>query len=150
MNQPQFIISKVASIHPMRLDLTFSDGYRTTVDLAKLISKHPTLRSLSNRKIFEKVVPDEWKRGVIFNNDDDLTLASDNLRALSFEQAGQYSHQQLIAWMFRHNLSLDKAADALGVSRRMLAYYKSGQKPLPKTVGLAMKGWEFTMEHAAA
>jgi hypothetical protein len=78
----------------------------------------------------------------VFAGDDDLTLASDNLRALILEQAGEYSHQQVIAWMARHGLSLDAAAEALGISRRMLAYYRSGEKPIPKTVGLAMLGWE--------
>ena len=44
--------------------------------------------------------------------------------------------------MARHELSLDAAAEALGISRRMLAYYRSREKPIPKTVGLAMLGWE--------
>lgn len=150
MNQPQFIISHVSPIHPMQLALVFADGYEATVNLAPLISKHPALRPLADPRVFEKVALDEWKRGVVFNHDDELTLASDNLRALSYEQAGQYSHQQLIAWMHKHHLSLEKAGEALGLSRRMLAYYKSGQKPLPKTVGLAMKGWEFIHDQAAA
>lgn len=70
------------------------------------------------------------------------SLASDNLRALAVEQGGGCSHQQLIAWMHRHGLSLDQAAQALGLSRRMLAYYRSGEKPIPRTVALAMRGWE--------
>lgn len=79
---------------------------------------------------------------MIFADDDDLTLASDNLRAMAIEQRGEYSHQQVVAWMHHHGLSLDTAADALGISRRMLAYYRSGERPIPKTVGLAMLGWE--------
>jgi hypothetical protein len=150
MNQPQFIISRVSPVHPLQLALTFADGYETSVNLTQLLNKHPTLRRLADPGVFEKVAPDEWRRGVIFNGDDELMLASDNLRALSYEQAGQYSHQQLIAWMHKHHLSLEKAAEALGLSRRMLAYYKSGRKPLPKTVGLAMKGWEFIHDQAAA
>ena len=79
---------------------------------------------------------------MVFADDDNLALASDNLRALALEQAGEYSHQQVVVWMLRHRLSLDAAAGALGISRRMLAYYRSGEKPIPKTVGLAMLGWE--------
>ncbi|WP_225209908.1 hypothetical protein [Xanthomonas bonasiae] len=44
--------------------------------------------------------------------------------------------------MHRHDLTLDSAAAALGVSRRMLAYYRSGEKPVPRSIGLAMLGWE--------
>jgi len=44
--------------------------------------------------------------------------------------------------MAKHELTLDRAAEELGLSRRMLAYYRKGEKPVPKTVGLAMKGWE--------
>jgi hypothetical protein len=37
-------------------------------------------------------------------------------------------------------LTLDTAAAALGLSRRMIAYYASGEKPIPKTVLLATEG----------
>jgi len=97
-------------------------------------------RSLEHK--FRVVSPDEWNRGVIFADDDDLTLARDNLRAMAIEQAGCYSHQQVVTWMHHHGLSLDSAADALGISRRMLAYYRSGERPIPKTVELAILGWE--------
>lgn len=62
--------------------------------------------------------------------------------ALGFEQQGHYSATFLWNWMARHGLTLDAAAQALGVSRRMLAYYRSGKHPLPRTVALARLGWE--------
>jgi len=37
-------------------------------------------------------------------------------------------------------LTLDRAAQELGLSWRLLAYYRSGEKPVPRTVALAMKG----------
>lgn len=40
-----------------------------------------------------------------------------------------------------HGHSFRCGAQALGVSRRMLAYYLSGEKPIPRRVGLAMTGW---------
>lgn len=127
---------------PQKLTLTFEDGYTAEVDLSGLIDKHPTLARLHDRKTFAKVAPDEWRRGVVFAGDDDLSLASDNLRALALEQAGEYSHQHVIVWMHHNNLKLDEAARALGISRRMLAYYRSGEKRIPKSIGLAMLGWE--------
>jgi hypothetical protein len=54
----------------------------------------------------------------------------------------EYSHQDVITWMHHNHLTLDTGSDALGISRRMLAYYRCGQKPVPKAIGLAMVGWE--------
>lgn len=142
MNQPQFVITRVAVAGPQRLVLRFADGFAGEVDLHDTIRRHPTLARLATSKVFARVALDEWHRGVVFNNDDALSLASDNLRARMIEQAGDYSHRQVIEWMARHGLSLDAAAEALGLSRRMLAYYRSGEKPIPRTVGLAMLGWE--------
>jgi hypothetical protein len=142
MNQAQFVITHVAVTGPQRLALIFADGYAAEVDLSDLIARHPTLARLRGRKVFSKAAIDEWKRGVIFAGDDELSLASDNLRALALEQAGEYSHQHVIVWMHKNGLTLDDAARALGISRRMLAYYRSGEKPVPKSIGLAMLGWE--------
>ncbi len=142
MNQPQFVITQVKAIATGELALTFADGFTCTIDLSEVLTSHPSLKKARMPHVFYKVSLDEWKRGVIFGGDDDLALASDNLRALAIEQAGDYSHQQIIAWMHRHDLTLDSAAAALGVSRRMLAYYRSGEKPVPKSIGLAMLGWE--------
>jgi transcriptional regulator with XRE-family HTH domain len=44
------------------------------------------------------------------------------------------------AWMEGHALTLDRAAEALGLSRRNVAYYLSGEQPVPKTVMLATEG----------
>jgi hypothetical protein len=43
--------------------------------------------------------------------------------------------------MEAHELTLDSAASALGLSRRMIAYYASGEKEIPKTVLLATEGY---------
>lgn len=142
MNQPQFVINRVASPQQGRLEIVFADGFSGEVDLHDLIEKHPSLARLKDAEVFADVVMDEWNRGVIFAGEDALSLASDNLRALAVEQAGGYSHQQVINWMHHHGMSLEVAANALGISRRMLAYYRSAECPIPKTVGLAMLGWE--------
>lgn len=44
-------------------------------------------------------------------------------------------------WLARHGYSYRLGALALGVSRRMLAYYLSGDKPISHRVALAMAGW---------
>ena len=46
------------------------------------------------------------------------------------------------AWMARNALSLSSAAEALGMTRRMMAHYRSGTRPVPRIVALACLGWE--------
>jgi hypothetical protein len=142
IHQPQFLIRSVVAIEPGVLSLGFEDGYEGTVDLNPAIGRLRSLAPLHDWDLFQCVALDEWSRGVVFGGDDSLSLASDNLRASAIEQEGEFSHQQVIAWMDRHGLTLDRAASELGLSRRMLAYYRSGEKPVPRTVGLAMLGWE--------
>jgi transcriptional regulator with XRE-family HTH domain len=40
---------------------------------------------------------------------------------------------EFIRWRWRHGLSLSDAAEALGLSRRQVAYYASGERPVPRT-----------------
>jgi hypothetical protein len=63
---------------------------------------------------------------------------------------GEASHEMFFAWMHRNNLTLDTAAQALGMSRRMIAYYRTGRKPIPQYVWLACIGWEGLREKQAA
>jgi hypothetical protein len=58
------------------------------------------------------------------------------------EQAGGISHEFIVRWMYENELNLDTAAVALGMSRRMVAYYRSGAKAVPRTVALACLGWQ--------
>jgi len=60
---------------------------------------------------------------------------------------GHGDARTFLQWRLRHGLSLAKTADALGLSRRMVAYYSNGEKPVPKSILLACKGWE--VGHAA-
>jgi transcriptional regulator with XRE-family HTH domain len=47
--------------------------------------------------------------------------------------------------MDRNKLTLETAAKALGMSRRMLAYYRNGEISIPKYVWLACLGWEHSV-----
>ena len=66
--------------------------------------------------------------------DDELDPGADNLRNLEAEQSGGIGHKRMIEWMLRNDLTQERAADAIGISRRMLNYYVSAEKPIPKTV----------------
>ena len=149
MSSKQFTITAAKALPDGVLALTFADGGSVHVDVKPIVRKHPALRALSDPAIFRRVKVGEWGGGVQWAGNDALELAADNLRARAIEQAGGYSHELIVEWMARHGLTLDAAAAALGLSRRMLAYYRSGEKPVPRTVALACLGWEAEQRKAA-
>ncbi|MFK0036933.1 DUF2442 domain-containing protein [Pseudomonas monteilii] len=142
MTNKHFQLTEVAVVDPGSLLLTFADGQQFNVALDEIIEKHATLAPLADPNVFATAAIGEWKDTVIWAGDDNLELAADNLRARAVEQAGECSHELIWNWMAKHGLTLDRAAQELGLSRRMLAYYRSGEKPVPRTVALAMTGWE--------
>lgn len=148
MTNRHFTITRVEALAPRRLRLAFADGVLLSVDLSETLRRHPTLAALAEPALFATAAVGEWGGSIIWNADDNLELAADNLRARAVEQAGGYSHELIWNWMALHKLTLDSAAEALGLSRRMLAYYRSGAKPVPRTVALALLGWEVE-QHAA-
>jgi transcriptional regulator with XRE-family HTH domain len=46
-------------------------------------------------------------------------------------------------WRAKRAYTLDEAAAALGLSRRMVAYYDHGDKPIPRVVALAAMAFEY-------
>ena len=142
MRPKQFTLASVKTTPTASLLLSYVDGGQFEVSLVDMILKHPTLERLKDPEVFSSAKVGDHGASVIWANDDDLELAADNLRARAVEQAGGVSHEFIWNWMARNDLTLDAAAVALGVSRRMLAYYRSGSKPVPRTVALACLGWE--------
>ena len=142
MRPKQFTLETVAALPGARLVLRYADDQTYVLDLSDTIAAQPNFARLSSPVVFESVRLDEHGAAVIWDNDDDLTMAADNLRARAVEQGGGISHEFIWNWMHQHQMTLDDAASALGLSRRMLAYYRSGAKPVPRTVALACLGWE--------
>lgn len=142
MRPKQFTLTGVKAAGAAIIRLRFADGERVEVDLAGILQRHAELAPLRDPKVFASARVGDHGASVIWANDDDLELSAGNLRARGVEQAGGVSHEFIWNWMARHGLTLDTAAESLGVSRRMLAYYRSGAKPVPRTVALACLGWE--------
>jgi transcriptional regulator with XRE-family HTH domain len=70
-------------------------------------------------------------------------MAADTLWRLAQEQAGvTMSSDAFKRWRERKAYTLDSAARALGLSRRMVAYYEQGEKPIPRVVALAARALE--------
>jgi hypothetical protein len=142
MRPKQFTLASVKTTPTASLLLSYVDGGQFEVSLVDTILRHPTLERLKDPEVFSSAKVGDHGASVIWANDDDLELAADNLRARAIEQGGGVSHEFIWNWMARNDLTIDAAAVALGVSRRMLAYYRSGSKPVPRTVALACLGWE--------
>lgn len=136
----RFAVKNVVAEEASRITVTFGDDTVFTIDLGDLIARYPALQPLRDTALFHKAHVDEFGGGVVWC--DDIDLAGDNLRAEAVEQAGGISHERIWNWMHRNALTLDAAAKALGISRRMLAYYRNGEKTIPKHIWLACLGWE--------
>lgn len=140
IHDPQHTLIETSVTGPNGLRLRFADGEVFEVDLAAVIRTHPALAALSDPAVFAGASVDA-RGGYVVWVPDDLEIAADNLRNIAVEQAGGIGHERLLNWMAQHGLTQARAADAIGISRRMLNYYLSGAKPIPKTVWLACLGW---------
>lgn len=149
IHDPQHTIKALSVRGPAALLLTFADGASLPLDLGSTIQKYPSLAALANPALFAQARLDALGGYVVWV-EDELEMAADNLRHLAVEQAGGIGHERLHVWMHRHQLRQEQAAQAIGVSRRMLNYYLSGARPIPKTVWLACLGWEVAEQQALA
>lgn len=121
---------------------TWDDGRRAEIDLGPVIAARKVLAPLANPEAFHRihVAEDGWSIEWPVAG---IDLGSAQLRRWADEQAGEAMPAEAFrAWMEGHGLTLDRAAEALGLSRRTVAYYLSGEQPVPKTVMLATEGYD--------
>lgn len=141
IHDPPFTIASCTALPDYRIALAFADGCSFTVDLSDWIARTRVLHPLRDAALFATARSDA-RGGYVVWIEDDLELAADNLRNLATEQAGGIGHERMVEWMHRNGLTQERAAEAIGISRRMLNYYLSAEKPIPQTVWLACVGWE--------
>ncbi len=148
MSNDPLRITHVAALPDQSLHIVFGDQYAATVSLRDWIENTKALSRLADPKVFAKARVGEHGASVVFI-DEELELGADNLRDLETEQSGGIGHERMIEWMLGNNLTQERAAEAIGISRRMLNYYLSAEKPIPKTVWLACIGWELSQKKSA-
>lgn len=141
MSKDHFQLSAVRALPEQRLGLVYADGKEFEVDLNEWIATTPTLEPLKEAALFAQAKLGFAGRSVEWIADE-LDLGADNLRNLSIEQAGGIGHERIWNWLHETGLTLEQAANALGISRRMLIYYRDGEKPIPRSIWLACLGWE--------
>jgi len=125
---------------PLTLHLVWQDEGESLVDVSGLVETfrfYAPLREPSG--MFQQVRLGEHGTDVVWPGD--IDMAADTLWRLAQEQSGATMTPDAFRhWRERKAYTLDQAAQALGVSRRMVAYYEQGNRPIPRVVALATRG----------
>ena len=141
MSKNHFQLTTVKALPEYCLRLKYADGQRFEVELREWVEGSKTLEALRDPELFARAKVGFAGRSVDWI-EDEVDLAADNLRNLAVEQAGGIGHERIWNWLHDSGLTLDQGAEALGISRRMLIYYRDGEKPIPRAIWLACLGWE--------
>lgn len=136
---------KATGEHAVRV--RFENSKTFSIDLKALVHHSKGLKSLRDPAAFARVTLGEGGHSIEWPGD--LDIGADTVWELALEQAGRADAVEFVRWRWKHGLSLSTAAEALGISRRQVAYYASGEHVVPRTVLLACKGWEAERQAAA-
>jgi hypothetical protein len=139
MNEKLRQIEAVRAQGRSSLELRWSDGETAVVDLSSLFEKRP-YKSLANQKVFKTASLGDWGHSVAWN--DGTEIGADRLWLETLSATDRPYVREFLEWRMRNSLSLTKAAEALHLSRRMIAYYSSGDRDVPAYILLACHGWE--------
>jgi hypothetical protein len=117
-----------------RLFLLWSDGTTAEVGLP------PEVKAVGDVSL------GDWGHSVAWA--DETEVGADTLWLATLSAIGREDSREFLEWRLGNGLSLSRAAEELGLSRRTVANYSNGSQPVPKAILLACKGW--TAERAAA
>ena len=132
-------IAAVQATGPASLHLVWSDGTQADLDLSVTLGDR-AFAALRDPTEFAEVEVGDWGHSLAWPSG--VELGADTLWLETLSATGRGDVRAFLEWRLRHALSLSKAAEALGVSRRMVAYYSNGEKKVPKPILLACRGWE--------
>ena len=147
MSKPP-LIRAVKARPPATLEIAWRDGESLKVDVSPLIRRFKLYAPLRNAALFSRAKPDPWGHAV--NWPGEIDMGADQLYELGRQQAGEWGPERFAAWMTKHGLSLNAAAETLGLSRRMIAHYRTGSRPIPRVVALACEGLSMRWKKRAA
>ncbi len=146
MNKPPQIEEVIAKA-PATLSIRWTTGETLQADVGDWIGRFKILAPLKDPDFFSKARVGWYGHSIEWS--DEVELGADQLYNRCKAQAGERSPAEFDDWMKRNGLSLATAAEALGMTRRMIAHYRTGSKPIPIHIWLACIGWE-TLKHKAA
>jgi hypothetical protein len=137
-----------ATERPVTLTIDWDGGTTAVVALGDIARTTPVLRPLLDPAFFgrARVSPE----GYAVEWDGDVELSAAQLWRWAGEQSGAFMPAETFrAWRQENHFSLSAAAEALGLSRRQIAYYNSGEQPIPKVVALACRAIATDRRNAA-
>jgi len=136
------IVEVSADKKPLTLCIRWDKGDETRVDVSGLVATFRVFEPLRRSpELFRQARVGEYGADVVWN--DDIDMSAETLWRLAQEQAGlTMSPDAFRHWRERKAYTLDTAAQALGLSRRTVAYYEQGAKPIPRVVALAARALE--------
>jgi len=146
MKRPRFSALKALPGH--RLHMTFIDGSEFIVDFTQFFSESPGLEPLRNEEVFRQVCIGEDEGWTAEWPQHDIQIGADTLWLDAQAQNAPDENTRIFSqWRARNGLTLNQAANALGMTSRTISAYGSGKRPVPRYIALAVKGWE--SEHPA-
>ena len=114
-----------------QVDLIWSDGTRVRLDMRGWAVRDAD---------FVAVTIGDWGHSLVWPSGDEV--GADALWRETLRVHGRGDTRAFLDWRLRNALSLGRSAEALGISRRSVAYYSNGERPVPKSILLACKGWD--------
>ena len=143
-------LARVAADEDHQLVVTWAEGDRDgrteTVDLAPLIFTLRFYRLLrENLELFKTVRLIDNGTAIAWG-DGEIDMAATSVERLAEESM---TNQDFRDWMSANKLSYSTTSAALGISRRMVAYYAK-DTPIPRYIALACQGYEAKRQNAWA
>jgi len=141
-------VNRLESVRPtsgMTLEVRYTGGQVMRVDFSELPERFAVFEELRQPAFFRAAVVGDRGHSLEWPNGEGLD--ADRVMEMALEQSGRTDTLEFRRWQDRHKLSLAKAAEAIGLSRRTVSQYRTGARPVPRTVALACKGWEVEHRH---
>ena len=138
------IIKSARALAPYQVEVIWSTGRIDKIDVGAALKAHAALAPARRKARFATVAPGEWGHSLSWGGaeGEELEIGADAVWRMAHEQAALAESVDFTAWRAAHGLSLTEAAHTLGLSRRAVAYYESGAKPVPRVVALALRGFD--------
>lgn len=136
------IVAVAPGNKPMTLRVRWDKGDESLINLSGPIETFRVYAPLRRSpEMFRQARVGDQGTDILWT--DDIDMSADMLWRLAQEQKGvTLSAKAFRQWRERQAHTLDTAAAALGISRRMIAYYEQGKKPIPRVVALATRALE--------
>jgi DNA-binding transcriptional regulator YiaG len=145
---PRKVLPRITAVTPdaapMTLRVRWDNGDESLIDVSGMIESFRLYAPLrQSPELFRQVRVGEHGTDVVWT--DEIDMSADTLWRRAQEQAGAtMTPAEFRHWRERKAYTLDAAAKALGISRRMVAYYEQGDRPIPRVVALATRGLELS------